>query len=244
MEKVLVAKSYIDLEQVGDPFIVNGKKYIKVRLANGSLKTVRVYSEAEYNRYYPEVKIIKPAKSRREVLGFGEKGYIWIFKGNTYENLSWFQQSPCCFNKWFGWFLASDIALPDQLPFGISAVKLHWSEVSEDDNTLKSDEAIKTIVESIIYEKSNSEYVGEVGERIDVTLYCKKTVEINSYYGTSTLHTFEDEDGNEYVWTTSSKTLNEDTWYQGKATVKGHNIYHNCKQTLLKNCRFSEVEKE
>ena len=66
----LVAKSYQKLEQLCDPYEVNGKMYVKVRMKNGNEKTVRAYSEAEYRRYNPEVKIIQPAKSRKDVLGF------------------------------------------------------------------------------------------------------------------------------------------------------------------------------
>ena len=46
----LVAKSYQNLEQVGEVFTAGGKKYIQVKTSNGSLKTVRVYSEKESTR--------------------------------------------------------------------------------------------------------------------------------------------------------------------------------------------------
>ena len=128
MSKALVAKSYENLEQVCEPYSLNGKEYVKVRMKNGSIKQVRAYTEAEYRKYNPEVKIIKPAKSRRDVLGFGEKGYIWIFKGATpgatYENLDWFRASPCRYTRVWGWYLGSDEAMPEPLPANIEPIKL------------------------------------------------------------------------------------------------------------------------
>ena len=130
---VLVAKSYEGLEQVSEEYTVNGKHYVKVRLNNGTIKQVKAYSPAEYARYYPEVKIIQPAKSRRDVLGFGEKGFIWIFKGNTYENLDWFRASPCRYARTWGWYLPSSEELPEPLPADVQPLKLEWTAVSTDD---------------------------------------------------------------------------------------------------------------
>ena len=80
MGEALVAKSYIGLEQVTEPYSLNGKMYVKVRMKNGNIKQVRAYSAKEYAKYNPEVKVTKPIKSRREVFGFGEKGFIGFLK--------------------------------------------------------------------------------------------------------------------------------------------------------------------
>ena len=82
-KKALVAKSYEGLEQVCEPYTLNGREYVKVRMKNGQIKQVRAYSEAEYRKYNPEVIIVKPAKSRRDVLGFGEQGFIWLFNSSS-----------------------------------------------------------------------------------------------------------------------------------------------------------------
>jgi hypothetical protein len=105
-KKIFVAKSYEGLPFVSEPYILNGREYIKVRMKNGTIKQVRSYSESEYKKYNPPVEIIQPAKSRRNVLGFGEQGFIWLFKGNTpdaiYENLDWFHDSPCRYARTWG----------------------------------------------------------------------------------------------------------------------------------------------
>ena len=71
MNKALVAKSYQNLEQLCEPYEVNGKMYVQVKMKNGKEKTVRAYSESEYKRY--KIKTVENGKpddfqSMREVV--------------------------------------------------------------------------------------------------------------------------------------------------------------------------------
>ena len=105
----MVAKSYQDWATYGEPFEENGKKYIVVITPKGAHKKVRFYNETEYAKLYPEEPKVecKRLQPRKDVLGFS-KGYITIFKGDTYPLLEWFQQSPCRYHMWWGWYLISD----------------------------------------------------------------------------------------------------------------------------------------
>ena len=98
-EKMPVAKSYKDLPRLCEPFEANGKMYVKVQTKSGSEKLIRWYTEQEYKRMYPD-KVVKKKRIRsvKDVLGF-EKGYITIFKGNTYEDLEYFRSSNAKYNK-------------------------------------------------------------------------------------------------------------------------------------------------
>ena len=236
----LVAKSYQDLEQVSDVFTEGKKQYVKVRMKNGSTKTVRAYSEKEYAKFYPEVKIIQKAKSRRDVLGFGEAGYIWIFKGNTYDNLEWFRTQPTRYSTMWGWYLPSDLEMPVPLPADVEPIKLMWNQVADEDDQLYSDKQIKSVVDTLIYEKGESEYVGEVGDKLNIYLTCTHVHHFESIYGLNTLHTFTDANNNIFVWSTMAKTLEVGKTYHITATVKDHQTYHNQCQTILKNCRIKE----
>lgn len=237
----LVAKSYQGLEQICDPYKINGKLYTKVRMKNGSLKQVRVYTEAEFNRYNPEVKIIKPAKSRRDILGFGEKGYIWIFKGETYENLDWFHSSPCRYARTWGWYLPSDIEMPSPLPANIEPLKLGWDEVSFEDQLISEDQ-IKEVVDKMLYDAGASRYIGKVGDRLEMDVTCKKASISQSIYGISYFYVFEDSEGNVYTWGTSARSLDEGVQYHLKGTVKDHTTYRNVCQTVLTRCKVEEIE--
>ena len=77
--EILVAKSYQGLPIVEEPYVKSGKTYCKVKMKSGSAKEVRVYSQKEYDKMYPA----PPAKwkPQREMLGFGEDGYVIIFNG-------------------------------------------------------------------------------------------------------------------------------------------------------------------
>ena len=219
----LVAKSYQELEQLCEPYEVNGKMYVKVRMRNGHEKVVRAYSEAEYRKYNPEVTIIQPAKSRRDVLGFGEAGYIWIFKGDTYSVLDWFKLSPCRYTRLWGWYLPSAEEMPETLPAGITPIKLEWDEVSEK-----------------LYDPGTSVWVGKIGERITLNLICVRAIEIDNMYGTSIFHTFSDEAGNVFTWSTTAKHLEEGHMYYMAGTVKDHTTYKAVKQTVLTRCTIKE----
>ena len=234
-KKALVAKSYEGLEQVCEPYMMNGREYVKVRMKNGQIKQVRAYSEAEYRKYNPEVIIVKPAKSRRNVLGFGEQGFIWLFKGETYENLDWFHDSPCRYARTWGWYLPSDIPMPEPLPANITPVKLEWDEVSFEDQLISEDQ-IKAVADAKLFDPSPSKHVGKIGDHLDLMLTCDKAVQSQSIYGISTFHVFHDQHDNIFTWSTTSKCLEEGETYHIKGTVKGHDTYRNAAQTALTRC--------
>ena len=238
-----VAKSYQKLQICGEPYEKNKKKYIVVQCDNGYRKEVRWYTDAEYAKMYPDTapaaKVIKPLK---EVLGF-TKGYITIFKGDTYPLLEWFQQEPKCrYHGRFGWYIVSEEELPEIIPAGLTPVQLKWEDVADVENdALKSDALVRQAVEALLYEPSKSKHLGNVGDRLDLTLKVIKTTTLDSdFYGSSTFHLMEDADGNEFCWTTASKTLELGQWYTMRGTVKQHQVYKGKNQTVLTRCTLAK----
>lgn len=234
----MVAPTYQKYEVITDPYTINGRQYVQVRMSANKTKQVRFYDEQEYNKLYPPVKIIQPAKSRRYPLGFGDAGFIWLFKGNTYNALDWFRASPCRYTRAWGWYLPSDIEMPDPLPVEVEPVKLYWDEVSLNDQLI-DEKDIKQIADSKIYEPTASNWFGKIGERYPFVLTCIKVVDYdNSYFGVNHIHTFEDENHNIFVWSTSARCLEVGHTYEMTATIKGHETYRNSKNTTLSNCRI------
>ena len=243
-KNILVAKSYQDLEIISAPFSINGREYVKVRLKNGETKTVRSYTKTEYMKYNPEVKVIQKAKSKKDVLGFGEKGFIWIFKGDTYAALDWFRQAPTKYNDIFGWYLSSDIEMPSPLPVGIEPIKLTWEMVQDldDKDNLMEKDLIKKVVESLIYDEGTSEWLGIIGDKVTVNVTCLKIIPFSSAYGISTLYTFITDDGNNCTWmTTTSPGLQEEGQYNITGKIKGIDIYRNQKTTALTRVKVNHV---
>lgn len=238
-----VAKTYKEWEKVGEIYILNNKQYIKAKHPNtGNLRQIRVYSDAEYKRMYPDEKIVEKKdsnaprfKNQKNVLGF-EKGFITIFKGDTYAHLEWFQQSEARYCRWWGWYFISTAVIPEDLPEGIIPIQLNWELVGKDNGDLKTDEQVASAIDSLIYEESPSQFIGNIGERIEVDVTVIRAIELDGRFGKSTIHIMEDKDKNVYVWTTASKTWNVDSVKKIRGTVKDHRVYKNTKQTLLIRC--------
>lgn len=240
----LVAKSYQGLEQICEPYIVNGRMYVKIRTKSGTEKQVRAYSEKEFAKLYPTATVAgaqsSSTKSLKEVLGF-TKGYITIFAGETYAALEWFRYSPARFHKLFGWYFTSTEELPQDVPSCIEPKQLLWAKVAKDDNTLLPDAAVLAAVNELIYPPSTSQFVGEVGERIEHVLTVKRVIPLESNYSPSTMHIMIDEEGNEFVWITSARTLEQGMIYNVRGTVKAHKVYQNTRQSYLTRCYVTEV---
>lgn len=236
----LVAKSYQGLEQICEPYTVNGRMYVKVRTKSGTEKQVRAYSEKEFAKLYPTATVAGAQKSLKEVLGFA-KGYITIFAGETYAALEWFRYSPARFHKLFGWYFTSTEELPQDVPSCIEPKQLLWAKVAKDGNTLLPDAAVLAAVNELIYPPSTSQFIGEVGERIEHVLTVKRAIPIEGNYAPSTMHVMIDEEGNEFVWVTSARTLEQGMIYNVRGTVKAHKVYQNTRQTYLTRCTATEV---
>lgn len=226
-----VAKSFQNFEIVKEPFEENGRMYVEVQNPKTfNIRKVRWYEEE--TRPAAEDKVV--VKSMRKALGF-ENGYITIFKGDTYSHLEYFQLSVARYcNRW-GWYICSTDEIPTDIPEGIIPIRLNWEDVGVGE-ILKTDHDIKLAVDNLLFDPSPSEFVGSIGERIEIEITVTKAVPIENDYGHSTLHQFEDVDGNVYIWTTASKSWSVGSTKRIRGTIKQHNIYHNVKQTILTRC--------
>lgn len=230
----LVAKSYEGLNQICEPYMVNGRMYVKVEMGNGNVKQVRAYSAKEYEKFYHVKPVVENEKTQKEVLGF-KNGYITIFKGDTYSCKDWFKENGARYTRLWGWSFSSEMEVPADLPAGVEAMRLEWDVVGDGDS-LKSDDTVKAVVEAMTFEPDESEYQGEVGQRLELEVVIEKAIRLDGYYGPSTMHIMRDADGNAYVWTTASKSWEEGAEKHIRGTVKDHKTYHNVKQTVLSRC--------
>lgn len=234
-----VAPSFQNFEFLCEPYEVSGKMYIRVRNPKtGTERQVRWYDE---KKPAAATKVAAPKlndpyyKSQKEVLGF-TRGYITIFKGDTYSCLKWFQQSIARYCKLWGWYIISTEDIPTDLPEGVEPIRLEWDSVGNDDGKLKRDSDVVAAVDALMYEPGISEYVGAIGERLELTLTITRAIELDNDFGHSTMHIMEDDCGNVFVWTTSAKTWAEGSVKTIRGTVKDHRIYKNTKQTVLNRC--------
>lgn len=234
----MVAKSFQSMKQLGEPFCENGRMYINIQNEKtGTVRKVRWYTEAEYAKMYGE-KVdasAKVFKTQKQILGF-EKGYITIFKGDTYANLEWFQKSIARYCKWWGQYIISTEAVPFDLPAGLEPIELKWELVGEEEGCLKPDAEVKAAVESIMYDKGDSTFQGAFGERLDLEIEIIAAHKRDGYYGEQTIHYMIDASGNQYLWSTASKSWEVGNKYHIKGTVKDHKVIRNVETTVLTRC--------
>lgn len=249
---MLVAKSYQELEKVGEPYEENGKTYVQVRLKSGKLKAVRVYSEREYIKMYEAEGLPSGASEvqvkaapindsyriyggQKAALGFHE-GYITLFKGDQNANIDFFRSIKARYARTLGWYLPSKMALPAEFPYGLEPVRLMWEDVGADDYFLKPDEEVRKVVEPLIYEASKSEFQGTIGQRLEISVTVTKVVALETQYGVSKMYIMQDANENLYMWTTTAKNWEEGEVHNIRGTVKEHKMYRGNKETVLTRC--------
>lgn len=237
----MVAPSYQSLIQLGDPFTLNGKQYVNVQLKSGKTKSVRYYTKSEYVKVYGKTKAAEEPnpyyKPQKDLLGF-INGYITIFGEEGFNEENEYLKYDCRFRyavPW-GWYLPSDTELPEDLPEDLTPIKLPWTAVGGCNGKLYSAERVKESVQSVLYPEVKGNYVGEIGERLDLTLYVTRAIPLEGNYGISTMHIMEDQDGNTYIWTTASRNWAAGTFHTLRGTVKDHKTYSGVAQTVLTRC--------
>ena len=242
------AKKYMNYDHDA-PYMENGRMYVNILTGEnrytGTLytKKVRWYSDAEWARMYKD-DTPKQTVSYKTILGFGDAGYITIYYGDTYPNLSWFKERPeCRYSKIFGWYTPSNEEVSNEIPYGVETARLFWDGICDTEGKVDEAKAEK-VVDEIRYSKVDAgEFIDEIGDRGEYDLVIEKAVPLEGYYGSSTMHIMKDDCGNTFVWTTAAKTLEVGKLYRLKGTVKEHKIYRGVKQTVLTRCKvIKELE--
>lgn len=190
--------------------------------------------------------------------GFDQNGYAWVVLGDTYKIKDELKALGCRFNGVMGWYSDKDLEGYDTLRISVDDCyatdyagaydKAFWLS--------KSIDLIKEANEALA-PKTESEYVGEVGKRLELAVTLVRTAHYEqrsfSGYGTTTTYIYimSDDAGNTLTWKTTSM-LDKEVHKNGichyvpimdgdtftiKGTVKEHNTYKGEKQTILTRCK-------
>ena len=242
---IYVAKSYQSLPILGEPFEQSGRMYVKVQMKSGKEKTVRSYTEKEYNKMYPATTEATGSRAKKDdpyykpqklVLGF-DKGYVWIFRGTIEANEEWFNLSPCRYCRFWGWYLPSTREMPTNIPANLEPVKLPWDPMGDEEDWLVKDEqAIKRHVNSILYPPDNTPYPAAVGDRVEITIEVTEVHDAETAYGTSRNHIFKDQNGILYSWKTTAKKWEVGDEKTIRGSVKILSNYKGKHLTVLQRC--------
>jgi len=180
----------------------------------------------------------------RNAFGFGEAGFITLFKGDSTILNDWAHETNPCrarFNLLFGWFCPSKLEIVN-LPAEITPIVLKWEDIHNSDDpedlTMRDEAEVRKIVHELLDDLSKSEYQGEVGDWLEREVTIKKNVPVDGRFGESRVHIMEDSDGNEYVWITASKNLEVGFKCVMRMKVKEHKEYNDVKQTVVYYCKM------
>ena len=92
--------------------------------------------------------------------------------------------------------------------------------------------------------RPESQWVGKIGERLDLDVFLTFVKEIDGQFGTTYLHRMLTPDGSEVVWFGSNRLVSPDSPYPRaltiRATVKKHELRQGVKQTVVS--RASEIK--
>ena len=223
--------------------------------------TVRWYTDAERARMdraaekRAEAKAVKVETRRvkmaaRNAFGFGEQGFITLYKGDADVISNYFKSftiddaghRAAWFNLTFKWYTPSKMDVPEDLPEGVEAVRLDWDEVKDPEDeeglAMKDNDFVTAYVNTLIKTDSVSEYQGNVGDMLVREVTIKKNLDFSSRFGVTHMHIMVDADQNVYVWNSSSKNIAAGKTVTLKMKVKEHKEYNGTKQTVVYYCKL------
>ena len=88
-------------------------------------------------------------------------------------------------------------------------------------------------------EKQRSQFIGEVGQKLEIKVEYIGSPFFESKFGRTYIHQFKDESGNKLVWKSGTVVLQEEhQMVTLKGTIKEHSEYKGEKQTILTRCNI------
>lgn len=245
-----VAKSYEKYPFVGDPFQEKGKMYVTIHTPKGD-KKVRWYTDAERLRMDLEAEKKEKAKEEakndimdfngRFAFGFGDAGFITIYKGDEDIIKQWADENHACtrYNLTFGYYTPSHLQ-PVNLPSDITPVTLKWEEVQDHDDRMKPHETVKEYLSNKLFNKAplvKGIFQGVVGKYIERDLVVAKKKDEKDMYGVKHLYTFIDAGGNSYFWKTGTLNFSVGSSCKLKMKVKEHKDIGGIPTTVVWYCK-------
>lgn len=188
-------------------------------------------AEAEKN-----ARLIATYEERMLKEGFqkeGEEYVLYRVKGETFSIKDQLKGLGCRFKPQIGWYSSQKLSdydcqrmIAEQL-LESAAPLINWKTMDECHAEFE-------------VEEDESEWVGTVGERIEVTLHIDRVMTFSGKFGASNIILMSDENGNKYKWSTQ-KSYEEGKDVTFKATIKEHAEYTDkvgitTKQTVLTRC--------
>ena len=179
------------------------------------------------------------------VNGFSEYGVTYLVLGNSYPIKEDLKEAGFKFSPLLRWHCSNcDFELPEDCEYK----ELYYEDLftwDEDSHTTFMKEGTREKIDLIFNPivESNSQFVGEIGERIrNIPMRVRNIGGFDSAYGYKWVYTFEDEDENVYSWfTTSQQAISVGMNCIVTGTIKAHVEYKKVFTTQLNRCIVKEA---
>lgn len=178
--------------------------------------------------------------------GFDADGNIWVILGDTYSIKDELKELGCKFDYSLGWHCDHELAGHPQLKLTASQIcNQNENGVFVSWRNQELSQLISEAQEAIKGKEPESNYVGAVGDRIDITATFKReisyTVQIDWMTQTKWIYIFVDDSGNQLTWnTTAILTIEQGSRVNLRGTIKAHKEYKGIKQTELQRCKITK----
>ena len=208
----------------------------------------------------------RDAKARKENLaaradflakeGFNTDGKTYVVIGKTFDIKDELKAAGAKFCYPIGWHFPEK--LENLATVELTVTDCFWENAVAGLVWNARADLQELIKERTPRESSGSEYLGEIGKRLTVSVALKKSFSFENDYGyhttTTYIHNFEDEAGNVIIWKTA-KDMTEYDYGNGNCTarelikcdltgtVKEHSEYKGVKQTILTRCKIQNDER-
>lgn len=173
--------------------------------------------------------------------GFSAEGVTYVAAGDTYPIKDELKAAGFIFSPVLKWHKAELDSTYECIPIKVEDI-VEFSAWGTGCYKLGAGDLVNERLNATL-PQSNSEWVGEIGARITITVTFVKKHGFMGRFGPSTVYTFEDNDGNLFTWFSTvevKKEIGETFILTG--TVKEHSEYKNIKSTVLSRCKIKEVE--
>ena len=141
------------------------------------------------------------------------------------------------YNNVFNYYIFGDTSANITMPKGVQKIPLYWKEIGEDFEHCYFND-VYLYCEHKRSQGLNSNFIGAIGERINLDVTVTKIIPIRSIHKTYNLYIMKDSDANLLSWKTTSIKLEVNHSYHLAATIKDHVLYNNSNQTVLTRCKI------
>ena len=231
---------------------------------SGYYDTSIIVRREEYARELEEKRLArarKAAPARNAAFfkaeGFSEDGKTYVVLGDTYAIREDLKVAGAKFNYFLGWHfsvpndkyetveLTKDTVLCEtddevvtllrELPNGV--LDWPWDPRFVQEYVAKLQDEYKARI------APPAEFFGAVGDKVDLMLSLERRCSFDTQWGSTAIYAFVDDCGRHFVWKTATwPDAMTEVAIGGKVHIKGsikeHNEYKGCKQTVLTRCKI------